>query len=74
MTSPDELRANLIEQVTGMVRWRESVATMAAHGVTTLYEIGAGRVLSGLARRIDRDLSVSAIGTPEDIEALAKAV
>ncbi|MBT4703618.1 MAG: ACP S-malonyltransferase, partial [Rhodospirillaceae bacterium] len=56
-------------QVTGMVRWRESVLYMKENGVDTLVEIGAGKVLTGLARRIDRDLSGVAVGTPEGIEA-----
>lgn len=68
VNSPDEIRQRLVEQVTGTVRWRESVAYMAANGVDTLYEVGAGRVLSGLARRIERSLKSSSIGTPEEIE------
>ena len=52
ITEPDEIRRRLIEQVTGTVRWRESVAYMAAHGVTRFFEIGAGKVLSGLVKRI----------------------
>ena len=58
----------LVRQVTGRVRWRESIEWMAAHGVTTLYEIGAGKVLTGLARRIDRELSAVAVNTPADID------
>ena len=53
-TDPDEIAARLVEQVTGRVRWRETVEWFGANGVTTLYEIGAGKVLSGLARRIDK--------------------
>ena len=64
----DEIRAGLVEQVTGRVRWRESVAFMAANGVTTLYEVGSGRVLTGLARRIERSLEALSIGSAEDIE------
>ncbi len=71
---PDEIRSRLVEQVTGMVRWRESVAHMAGAGVTTLYEIGAGRVLTGLARRIERSLAAVSVGTPEEIEAAAAAL
>ena len=52
ITDPDEIRRRLIEQVTGTVRWRESVACMASQGVTRLFEIGAGKVLSGLVKRI----------------------
>jgi [acyl-carrier-protein] S-malonyltransferase len=73
VTDPDEIRDRLVEQVTGTVRWRESVAWMAAHGVTGLKEIGAGKVLSALARRIDRSLSASAIGSPADVEAFLAA-
>ena len=58
----------LVRQVTGRVRWRESVEWMAANGVTSLYEIGAGKVLTGLARRIDRNLSAAAVNTPVDID------
>lgn len=68
VTSPDDIRQTLVEQVTGTVRWRESVAYMAASGVDTIYEIGAGRVLSGLARRIDRALKSPAIGSIDEIE------
>lgn len=70
VSDPMEIRQRLIEQVTGTVRWRESVLWMAANGVDTLYEIGAGKVLSGLVRRIDRSLSAKSIGAPEDIAAL----
>ena len=70
VSDPVEIRQRLIEQVTGTVRWRESVLWMAANGVDTLYEIGAGKVLSGLVRRIDRSLAAKSIGTPEDIAAL----
>lgn len=70
VSDPATIRDQLVEQVTGMVRWRESVAYMAEQGVETVYEIGAGKVLSGLARRINRDLNAVAVGTPADIEAL----
>src|SRR6476620_6957125 len=67
ITDPDEIRRRLIEQVTGTVRWRESVAYMAAHGVTRFFEIGAGKVLSGLVKRIaDGAVGVS-VGGPNDI-------
>jgi len=71
ITAPEEIRKRLVEQVTRTVRWRESVAFMAENGVDTLYELGAGKVLTGLAKRIDRELSATAIGTPDDIEAHA---
>jgi [acyl-carrier-protein] S-malonyltransferase len=66
---PDSIRQLLIEQVTGTVRWRESVSLMAEAGVTLLYEIGAGKVLSGMARRIDERLTGKPLGTRDDIEA-----
>jgi [acyl-carrier-protein] S-malonyltransferase len=68
ITDPDEIRKRLIEQVTGTVRWRESGAWMAEQGVRTLYEIGAGKVLTGLVRRIDERLEGRAVGTVGDIE------
>ena len=73
-SDPDQIAARLVEQVTGRVRWRETVEWFGANGVTTLYEVGAGKVLSGLARRIDRDIAVSAIGTPADIDAALAAL
>jgi [acyl-carrier-protein] S-malonyltransferase len=73
VSNPDEIRALLVEQVTGSVRWRESVAFMAAEGVTDFWEIGAGKALSGMVRRIAKDASVRAIGTPDDITALRDA-
>lgn len=69
ITEPDEIRKRLVEQVTRTVRWRESVAFMTQNGVDTLYELGAGKVLTGLARRIDRELRAHAVGTPEDVAA-----
>ena len=74
ITDPDEIRRRLIEQVTGTVRWRESVAYMAAHGVTRFFEIGAGKVLSGLVKRIaDGAVGVS-VGGPNDIAAAKDAL
>lgn len=67
--SPDEIRQRLIEQVTGTVRWRECVTYMARNGVTDVYEIGAGKVLAGLAKRIEKSLNATSIGTPADIDA-----
>jgi [acyl-carrier-protein] S-malonyltransferase len=69
LTDPDEIAARLVEQVTGRVRWRETVEWFAANGVTTLYEIGAGKVLSGLARRINKDVGTANVGTAADVEA-----
>ena len=68
VSDPDEIRDLLVRQVTGQVRWRETVAWFAANGVTDIVEVGSGKVLTGLARRIDRSLSGTAINTPEDIE------
>jgi [acyl-carrier-protein] S-malonyltransferase len=73
ISQPDEIRRRLVEQVTGTVRWRESVLWMAAQGVTELKEIGSGKVLTALARRIDRSLSGAAIGTPDDVAAYLAA-
>jgi [acyl-carrier-protein] S-malonyltransferase len=69
LSDPDEIAKRLVEQVTGRVRWRETVEWFGANGVTALYEVGAGKVLSGLARRINRDIATSAVGTPADVEA-----
>ncbi|MDP9196727.1 MAG: ACP S-malonyltransferase [Pseudomonadota bacterium] len=69
VTDPETIRRLLVEQVTGAVRWRESVLFMKAQGVDTLAEIGAGKVLSGLARRIDESLKGISVQTPADIEA-----
>ncbi len=74
VTDPDEIRALLVSQVTGAVRWRESVEYMAAQGVTETWEIGAGKALSGMVRRIARDVAVRNIGTPEDAAAAAEAL
>ncbi len=73
ISQPDEIRLRLVEQVTGTVRWRESVEFMASEGVGVVYEIGAGRVLSGLARRIVHELDTRAIATPEEVELAAHA-
>jgi [acyl-carrier-protein] S-malonyltransferase len=67
--APAEIVQALVKQVTGTVRWRECVTTMAQAGVTKFYEIGAGRVLSGLVKRIADGATGTAIGTPEDIAA-----
>jgi [acyl-carrier-protein] S-malonyltransferase len=69
VSDPAAIKRCLVAQVTGTVRWRESVAAMAASGVGTLYEIGAGRVLAGLAPRIVKSLAATSIGTPQEIEA-----
>jgi len=74
VADPDTIRRLLVEQVTGAVRWRESVLYMKNEGVDRLVEAGAGKVLSGLARRIDRDLAGSAINAPDDVEEFLKTV
>jgi [acyl-carrier-protein] S-malonyltransferase len=68
-SDPDEIARRLVEQVTGRVRWRETVEWFGHNGVTTLYEVGAGKVLSGLARRINRDIATGAIGTSTEVDA-----
>jgi [acyl-carrier-protein] S-malonyltransferase len=72
VNDPSLIRQLLVEQVTSMVRWRESVLYMKEQKVTELVELGAGKVLSGLARRIDRDLSARSVQSPDDIEAVLK--
>lgn len=69
-SDPETIKRLLAEQVTGMVRWRESVLWMKGQGVTEMFEIGAGKVLAGLVRRIDKEIACESAGTPEQIEAL----
>ena len=69
ISDPAEIRKRLVEQVTGVVRWRESMAWLGAAGVTQFVEVGAGKVLSGLARRIVPEAETITVGTPEDIDA-----
>ncbi|AZO06227.1 MULTISPECIES: ACP S-malonyltransferase [unclassified Mesorhizobium] len=73
-SDPDEIARRLVHQVTGRVRWRETVEWFGANGVATLYEVGAGKVLSGLARRINRDIATGAIGTAAEVEAALAAL
>src|SRR3984957_10075992 len=73
-TTPAEIRRLLVEQVTGMVRWRESVLAMKAAGVDRLVELGAGKALTGMVKRIDPEISGSSVGTPADIETLLKTL
>ncbi|MGQ3675267.1 ACP S-malonyltransferase [Xanthobacter sp. TB0139] len=70
---PAEIVRLLVEQVTGTVRWRESVAYMAGAGVSRMVEVGAGKVLCGLARRIDRKIGTTAVGTADDVAAFIAA-
>ncbi len=74
VSDPDEIRALLVTQVTGLVRWRESVMAMDAAGVSEIWEIGAGKALSGMVRRINRDIICGALGTPEDVTAAVAAM
>jgi [acyl-carrier-protein] S-malonyltransferase len=69
-SDPAEIRRFLVEQITGRVRWRESVLWMAEHGITEAIEIGPGKVLSGLIKRISDKIETSSVGTPEQIDAL----
>ena len=70
---PDEIRDRLVRQVTGEVRWRESMEYLAGAGVSDIVEIGSGKVLSGLAKRIDKRLAAQALGTAEAVQAFAAA-
>ncbi|TCP61912.1 [acyl-carrier-protein] S-malonyltransferase [Rhodovulum bhavnagarense] len=69
ISDPDAIRALLVEQVTGSVRWRGSVTWMAGQGVAETWEIGAGKALSGMVRRIERSLATRQVGTPEEVTA-----
>ena len=71
LSDPTEIRQRLIEQVTGTVRWRESIVWLAANGVTRFVEIGSGKVLSGLCKRIAPDAKAISIGAPDEVRALA---
>jgi [acyl-carrier-protein] S-malonyltransferase len=74
VTDAEEIATLLVTQVTGQVRWRETVEWFGANGITTLYEIGSGKVLTGLARRIDKNISGVAVNTPADIDAAVAAI
>ncbi|NKN37998.1 ACP S-malonyltransferase [Agrobacterium sp. a22-2] len=74
VSDADEIAALLVEQVTGQVRWRETVEWFAANGVSTVYEVGAGKVLTGLARRIDKTITGVAVNSPADIDAALAAL
>ncbi|WP_400087824.1 ACP S-malonyltransferase [Yoonia sp. R78084] len=74
VSDPAMIRRLLVEQVTGSVRWRESVMYMAAQGVTEVYEIGAGKALSGMVKRIDRGINAVAVSSPEDVVAAVAAI
>jgi [acyl-carrier-protein] S-malonyltransferase len=72
ITNPNAIKQRLVEQVTGLVRWRESVQYMRSNAVDTLVECGSGKVLSGLVKRIDKEMSGLALNTPADIDAFLK--
>jgi len=72
LTDPQAIRDSLVAQVTGRVRWRETIASLAARGVTSVVEIGAGKVLSGLARRIDPALEAIVVNTADDVARFAE--
>ena len=74
VTDPAEIRSLLVAQVTGSVRWRESVGYMAAQGVTEIWEIGAGKALSGMIRRVNKSIATKSVGTPDDITAAVAAL
>lgn len=74
ISDPSEIRRRLVEQVTGTVRWRECVLAMSGLGVTRLFELGSGKVLTGLAGRIDKALQGQAVGAPTDIDAAVTAL
>lgn len=74
VSDPQEIVSLLVEQVTGQVRWRETVEWFAKNDVTTLYEVGSGKVLTGLARRIDKSVTGIAINTPADIDSALAAL
>jgi len=72
VNDPAAIRTQLVSQVTGLVRWRESIERLTTLGVDGFAELGAGKVLSGLVRRIARDAKVAAVGTPAELESFAK--
>ena len=74
VNDPEAIRQLLVEQVTGSVRWRESVQWMAGQGVTEFWEIGAGKALSGMIRRIAKESIVRTVGTPEEVAAAAASL
>jgi len=74
LSDPPTLRSLLVEQVTGAVRWRESVSWMGAHGIDEIWEIGAGKALSGMIRRINREIATRRVGTPDDVKAAVEHI
>lgn len=74
VTDPDVIRLLLVEQITGRVRWRESVAWMSDNGVEQFVEVGAGKALSGMIRRISRQADVAAVGKPADVAGFVEKI
>lgn len=74
VSDPAQIRALLVDQITGAVRWRESVGYMAAEGVTEVFEIGAGKALSGMVKRIDRSVTATAASGPDDVRSVAAMI
>ena len=73
-SEPDTIRRLLVEQVTGRVRWRESIASLRSLGIETTVEFGGNKVLTGMVKRIDKDLASLSLDTPADIEAFARTL
>lgn len=74
VSDADVIRTLLVEQITGSVRWRESVAYMAADGVTEMWEVGAGKALAGMVRRIEKSITCRPVGSPEEAKAAADSL
>ncbi len=72
VSDPEEIRALLVQQITGAVRWRESVVWMVDQGVNEIWEIGAGKALSGMIRRIAKEVTTRQVGTPDDVVSASK--
>lgn len=74
VSDPETIRGLLVQQVTGLVRWRETIERIGLMGIETVVELGAGKVLTGLVKRINKDLNAISVGAPADIEAFAKTL
>ncbi|MEQ1865404.1 MAG: ACP S-malonyltransferase, partial [Micropepsaceae bacterium] len=73
-SDPATIKRLLVQQVTGRVRWRETIESLRGHGITSVVEIGTGKVLTTMAKRIDKDLALFSVDTPQDIEAFLKTL
>lgn len=73
-SDPATIKRLLVQQVTGRVRWRETIESMRGHGITAVVEVGTGKVLTTMAKRIDKDLALFSVDTPQDIEAFLKTL